>query len=297
MKFSIFILCSCLFLISCDTDDENICAPVTHVFIDEIEATFATVEYDLRDNINYQIEYGVSEFSIGTGTKLIVDANFATLLLDLVPSTDYDVYVRALCSGNNLSDYANVVSFTTANLSCNPPINVTATVIDYNEALVSWEASSNNEISYEIEYGFTDFELGMGIMKPASETELLLDALVVGTSYDYYIRSYCDGEVSIFEGPFIFTTRACVLPSSFMISEITSTTALASWEGNGEVSWELEYGVAGFELGDGEVIFLGETEVELPDLNTGTSYDAFLRANCGPNGRSAYIGPVTFITL
>ena len=180
---------------------------------------------------------------------------------------------------------------------CMPPTSILAMVIDYNEVFVSWEAASNNEVSYVIEYGFTDFEIGTGIQKPAVETELLLDALVVGRSYDYYIRAYCEYEESVFTGPFMFTTRACVLPTNFIVSEISTTTALASWKGIGEVSWELEYGFIEFEIGDGEVIFLGETEVEIEGLEPNTSYDVYLRANCGPNGRSEYVGPLTFTTL
>jgi len=302
MRQCYLILSFFILLIGCnEDDDENFCAKLTSIIVTDIESTSVIVSYDFRDNTNYEIEFGSPGFKLGTGTELIVAANSTAELSDLLPNTTYEVYVRAVCSNNTTSEYSEPILFTTAEevieITCFPPINISAEVIDYNETLISWKSASNNEQSFEIEYDVSGFELGTGIQKPAFENELLIDALIVGTSYDYYMRSYCQDEISEFTGPFMFTTRACVIPSNFIISEISTTTALASWEGNGEVSWELEYGEQGFELGEGEVIFLGETEVEIQELLPMTNYEIYLRANCGPNGRSDYLDPLSFTTL
>lgn len=288
--------------LSCDTDDQSeACAKPSSVTINTIGFTSITIDVEATNALEYLVRYGEQGIDPIFSELSAVSSENSTIVIDqLISGETYDFYVSIFCHGGRSSEPTALLHVTTNidnTVSCFPPINVTSNVIDYNETLVSWEASSDNEQSYEIEYGFTGFELGTGIQKPSLETQLLLDALVVGTGYDYYIRSFCDDEVSIFDGPYMFTTRACVLPSSFMISGITTTTAIASWEGNGEVSWELEYGLSGFKLGDGEVIFLGETEVEIENLITATSYDTYLRANCGPNGRSKYIGPLPFTTL
>jgi hypothetical protein len=298
----LFVLLLGILSISCDVDDEDkSCLVPSSATIAELGFTSVRIDVTAENVRKYVVRYGEEGVDPLSADLSIVYFNTPEAnITNLISGQSYDFYVSILCNNGQSSDPIALLNVTTASeieTVCFPPLNVTSTVIDYNETLIAWEASANNELSYEIEYGFTGFELDTGIQKQAFETALLLDALVVGTSYDYYIRSYCEGEVSLFDGPFIFTTRACVLPTNFMVSEISSTTALASWEGNGEVSWELEYGIAGFELGDGEVIFLGETEVVLESLTSAITYDVYLRANCGPNGRSKYIGPVTFTTL
>ncbi|MFT5077639.1 MAG: hypothetical protein ACI836_000473 [Saprospiraceae bacterium] len=298
----LFVLLLSILYISCDVDDEDkSCLAPSSATITELGFTSVRIEVAAENVREYVVRYGEEGVDpLSPGLSIAYFNTLEVIVTNLTSGQSYDFYVSVLCNNGQSSAPVAILNVTTASeieTVCFPPMNVTSTVIDYNETLVAWEASVDNELSYEIEYGFTGFELDTGIQKQAFETTLLLDALLVGTSYDYYIRSYCEVEVSLFDGPFMFTTRACVLPTNFMVSEISSTTALASWEGNGEVSWELEYGAAGFELGDGEVIFLGETEVVLESLTSAIIYDVYLRANCGPNGRSKYIGPVTFTTL
>ena len=62
-----------------------------------------------------EIEYGVSGFTQGTGTSLVVAANPYTLT-GLSSATSYDVYIRAICAAGDTSS-ALLGSFSTP-LSC-----------------------------------------------------------------------------------------------------------------------------------------------------------------------------------
>ncbi|WP_084203476.1 fibronectin type III domain-containing protein [Psychroserpens damuponensis] len=90
------------------------CIAVTNVSSSMITDTSALVAWE--DNANssttYELEYGNSGFNIGSGTT--ITSNTTSLeLTGLLPNTDYDVYVRAVCSASNVSPDADVISFTT----------------------------------------------------------------------------------------------------------------------------------------------------------------------------------------
>lgn len=63
----------------------------------------------------WEVEYGAPSFTPGTGAGTIVSANSNPFTLSgLSPQTDYDVYVRAVCSPTDSSAWSGVESFTTA---------------------------------------------------------------------------------------------------------------------------------------------------------------------------------------
>ena len=60
----------------------------------------SSADFGWTDNAgaaSWEIEYGVSGFTQGTGTSLVVAANPYTLT-GLSSATSYDVYIRAICA-------------------------------------------------------------------------------------------------------------------------------------------------------------------------------------------------------
>ncbi len=64
------------------------------------------------DAAYWEIQYGVSGFVLGTGTIVESSSSPATIT-ELKPNTTYDVFVRAVCSESNKSDWSVKRSFTT----------------------------------------------------------------------------------------------------------------------------------------------------------------------------------------
>ncbi len=90
----------------------------------------------------------------------------------------------------------------------------------------------------------------------------------------------------------------CPPPSTIVISNNSTNSADVNWVENGTATlWNLEYGVTGFTLGSGTAINnLNATTAQITSLNDSTSYDVYVRSDCGGGDASTWTGPVSFTT-
>nr|WP_321229930.1 fibronectin type III domain-containing protein [uncultured Psychroserpens sp.] len=90
------------------------CITVTNVDSSMITDTSALITWEDNTNTgnNYKLEYGASGFGIGSGAT-ITSNNTSLELTGLLPNTDYDLYVKAVCSESNMSSNSLVITFTT----------------------------------------------------------------------------------------------------------------------------------------------------------------------------------------
>lgn len=89
----------------------------------------------------------------------------------------------------------------------------------------------------------------------------------------------------------------CPVPSNLTATGATLNSINLNWTaGCTETAWFIEYGPVGFTLGTGTIVATTTNSYTITGLSSGTSYHAYVRANCGVNGTSASFGPVTFTT-
>ena len=62
----------------------------------------------------WELEYGLENFTIGSGTNVTVNGTAYYQLQNLLPNTKYDVYVRAVCGTNDMSEWTAKETFRTA---------------------------------------------------------------------------------------------------------------------------------------------------------------------------------------
>lgn len=79
-----------------------------YAFDDELKISFGT----LSDTQNFELEYGVSGFTQGTGKKETIDTS-VVVLKGLSASTAYDVYLRSVCSSEEQSEWVLAGTYTT----------------------------------------------------------------------------------------------------------------------------------------------------------------------------------------
>lgn len=169
------------------------------------EATFSTLDVSwttLSGTSN--IEYGLSGFALGNGT-LLENVEGNVLVEGLEAATSVDFYLQDVCENGDLSTWVGPFTFSTE--SCRPPMDINVEDITVNGVTFVW-SSSDNATAYNIEWGFPEFELGLGVsINDIEESSYRLEGLPSGTDLEFYVQSVCgDAGESEWVGPFTFST-------------------------------------------------------------------------------------------
>ena len=160
--------------------------------------------------LGYGYEYGVSGFTLGSGTQGATSAT-ADTLAGLAESTTYDVYFRVLCAVGDTSVVSGPFSFTTP-ASC-PDVNAISFVTPSSDSsIMSW-TYMGSPLGFGYEYGVSGFAPGTGAGTIGTTAALsdTLTGLLTNTTYDVYMRVLCAvGDTSVVSGPFTFTTPCAI---------------------------------------------------------------------------------------
>jgi len=91
---------------------------------------------------------------------------------------------------------------------------------------------------------------------------------------------------------------SCLEPISLSSGQFSSSSALLSWDTQGnEDAWDVEWGLNGFNPGQGNLVQeISDNPYLLSGLQAGTTYDYYIRSNCGSGDVSNWEGPLTFTT-
>ncbi len=269
------------------------CPTPSSLMVGGITQTRATLSWVTGGANNWDLEYGIGGFSLGTGTRISTTTN-SYAVSGLVINTAYDFYVRDSCGVDNLSNWVGPQSFGT--LSCPAPSSLMAGGITQTTATLSWITGGAN--NWDLEYGIRGFSLGMGTRVSTTVNPYAVSSLTPDTAYEFYVRDSCGvNNLSVWIGPEDFATLGCSAPSSLMASGITHTTATLSWITGGANNWDLEYGIRGFSLGTGTRVSTTVNPYAVSSLTPDTAYEFYVRDSCGVNNLSVWIGPEDFATL
>jgi subtilisin family serine protease len=98
---------------------------------------------------------------------------------------------------------------------------------------------------------------------------------------------------------FMVYSFSCPHPTNLEVNQVTASGATLYWTAGGEESsWEVKYGLKGFDPETGGwVIVVSDTYHSLTGLESVTEYDAYVRAVCGPADESIWRGPLSFTTI
>ena len=85
----------------------------------------------------------------------------------------------------------------------------------------------------------------------------------------------------------------CLKPTNFTATA-DNTSVTLSWTENGTATaWDIEYGTQGFTPGTGTTVSVTTNPYTITGLATGTTYDFYVRANCGGGDESDWSGVVS----
>lgn len=94
---------------------------------------------------------------------------------------------------------------------------------------------------------------------------------------------------------------SCVEPIALTTTAVTGSTVDVEWTAGGsETSWNVSWGALGYTPGDTDEIdtaTVTTTDYQITGLDLETTYDVYVRAICGTDNESIWVGPETFSTL
>jgi hypothetical protein len=199
--------------ITYDFTTEVACPAPTAVTASPVYINDATITWTSTAT-TFNIEYGETGFSQGSGTTETVYDNTITLT-SLNAETSYTVYVQADCGTDDGMSQWSSVQFTTLP-SCPAPTQVAANNITSNSADIVWTAGYQ-EGEWELRYGPENFNPDTSsVSEIITGTELFqMQNLPADTRYDIYVRAICSGtDTSAWSSRLTFKTQceAATLP-------------------------------------------------------------------------------------
>jgi PKD repeat protein len=117
--------------------------------------------------------------------------------------------------------------------TCLKPTALGVNFVMHNRAELNWQ--TGGAANWQVEYGAAGFATGSGTLLAVSSTPFVLNGLSASTNYEFYVRDSCAaGDVSLWEGPFAFSTLCN--PLTFATS-YTEDFEGATWvAGNGNTN-------------------------------------------------------------
>lgn len=294
MKKYLYLLIPIL-IFACKSDDNGDSAlpcDIPSATINDVERNSAFVAWIQEDASSATIEYGEVGFRLGEGMTATSSQSFE--INNLMSGTSYDVYIKANCGNGGGSDFGGPFNFTT-----NPCVNNTNPSIfqtTETEAFFNYTQAFTDNLT--VEYGLEGFEPGTGTFMDLVSDPGVITGLVASTTYEAYVIVSCGGsEPDLYSPVFQFTTASpCAEPFSFSGSVFGTGNVSLFWDpASGTSAWELEYGFSGFSLGTGTVINTSENFIDVNGLQSGQTYEFYVRTNCGSQGFSSYLGPLPLV--
>ena len=133
------------------------------------------------------------------------------------------------------------------------------------------------------------------------ETIYFLDTAVIGDrDHVFFLHDASFDEVYLDD--FMYEDApSCFGPLNFTLDSVSTNTGGVSWDTLAGVpapsTWIVEYGPTGFSQGSGTFVTgITSRNYVLTGLAQNTQYDVYVTSNCGSNGVSNTVGPITFAT-
>ena len=177
--------------------------------------------------------------------------------------------------------------------SCPAPTGLNASNITNTTALISWSPASG-AVDYTLEYKVSTSSTWTPIT--TNTTSYTLSGLVAGTTYNARVKTNCSSSSSVYSGIISFTTTggSCGIPTNFLVNNITSTSATASWSAvTGATAYNFQYKAT--SSSSWQQVTVTATAINLTGLSPATSYDVRVQSVCG-SSTSAFTNVITFTT-
>lgn len=160
---------------------------------------------------------------------------------------------------------------------------------------LTWAAAGDTD-TWQIQYGPVGFAVGSGTQILATDSDITVNGLVSTNEYEFYIRTVCSAtSYSGWVGPVAVgeSIGACANPTGVTAARSSGNTEISvSWASGGAVSYQVQYGPAGFALGAGTTVSSAASPKVITGVLATSAYDFYVRANCSGTENSSWAGPI-----
>ena len=152
------------------------------------------------------------------------------------------IYEHVGGTSGNAPTPGKLTTFQINQVSCQRPTALAATNVVYNGATLTWTPGDEEQDAWEVVYGAAGFNPDEATPVAVSgEATYTITGLTENTAYTAYVRTNCGENKSNWSDPVNFTTPLqFAIPTELAISDITSTTAKATWTGDAQ-NYNLRY--------------------------------------------------------
>jgi hypothetical protein len=178
--------------------------------IDKLELWYSTdngATYSLLATLLGGVSGPLNTGGTSSGAFVPTPGQWATKSYSLSASTNKVMFRAISAYGNNL--YLDNITFSG---TCSPPTGLSASNITDNSADLSWTSYAS---SWQVKWGNAGFDTLTGgiLISSVTSNPYTLGGLVASHAYSYYVRSSCGGLLSVWTGPYNFSTIAGVVSS------------------------------------------------------------------------------------
>lgn len=186
-----------------------------------------------------------------------------------------------------------------------PPLDLTSLTaprLRFNYTQVEWAGDQDElRVYYRTSAGGTWTLLATYTAQVTAWTQEIITLPAASSTYYIAFEGTADfGRGVTLDNITVEETPSCLTPTNLGASTILATSASVSWtDANSTATnlYDLEYGATGFTQGSGTMVSGATTNpYSLTGLTANTTYQFYVRADCGGSGTSAWAGPFSFTT-
>ena len=280
-----------IMLISCDAGPK--CLAPVNVYATGVTYESATLHWAGTAG-SYELQYKASNAASWSSTTTTTENSFQ--LTNLAFATSYLVQVRSVCVDESTGDnyYSDWVegSFTTQNLPCHAPTELTYSTVTYSTATLDW-LESGVGASWNVRVWNSQFEQTF----TTTSHPFTVSGLTPNTTYNVAVSTQCtEAFASDYSDTLTIQTLTCQPPTGLTVTEKTATSATITWNGSG-VGFDVEYGDDHFSEGvNTHVVHVTDNTYKITGLEPNYDYSVSVRTECEAGVFSAYCAQVDFST-
>ena len=254
MKILLFSTLFLIFSMSLYAQEKTYTIEIKELTLNSVSISWHRTDGSLDNGMGYYGEYGIKGFERGKGISFYSSGASFSVYCDLIPDTEYSLYIRKQTDSENSLVWFEEYNFKTP--ACNTEISNIKEEMEYANGefikdLIDVHITFDDVANfYELEYGLKGFEQGNGtiitstlnkgsgdiiIAKSANRFSIGNENLQSNTEYDYYIRAKCNDEYGEWSEKQSFATTDVfhyLGSEAFEVyfEDITNKSATAKWK-------------------------------------------------------------------